>query len=100
MKGRNHGMHTPARLARARVLMSLFNLGQGAGSSPSALASVAFVGYVFRTPQGAAFAVSKVLRGLVSDGLIRWGVGSTGVGRGYRLTPDGRAKVRRFWGGD
>lgn len=96
MAVRNHGLNTPVRLLRGRVLRAVFD-SDGGGCYPSALARAAFVGYVFRSPQGAAFAVSRVLRGLVSDGLIYWDAGSVGIGRGYRLTSASISQMP-YWG--
>lgn len=98
MAVRNHGLNTPVRLLRGRVLRAVFDSG-GGGCYPSALARAAFVGYVFRSSQGAAFAVSRVLRGLVSDGLIYWDTGLAGSGRGYRLTAAAISQIA-FWGDD
>lgn len=52
--------------------------------SPSAMASVAFPDFTFRSRQGAALAISRTVRGLYDDHLI------AAVTRGYQITDMGR----------
>lgn len=65
---KNVDLHTDQEIAKIRILRSL----AAGGSSPaSALGYVAFPGYSFKAPQGAAFAVARILSEMCSQRLLR-----------------------------
>jgi len=65
---KNVDMHTDQTKAEARILKAL---SRSPTCPASALGYVAFPGYHFKRPQGAAFAVSKILSSMVERKLIR-----------------------------
>lgn len=84
---RNIGLKTSASDAKANILRGM--LKHSGLYSKSALGRTAFPDYDFRKPQGAAFAVAKIVREMEGDGLVHFVVGIM-VGRGYGLTTKGR----------
>jgi hypothetical protein len=88
---RNSERHTSVEDARLNILRHLekHNItNYRNGLRPSTLGYVAFPDYNFRAPQGAAFAVGKILRNLQLDDLIGWfAPGNSG---GWYLRPAGR----------
>lgn len=83
---RQHGKPAaPVADQRLRILNAL----SIAPSLPmSALAYAAFPDYEFRSPQGAALAVSRTVRGLHDDQLLK------GASRGYQITSAGLNHLR------
>jgi len=65
---RNEGMHTPQEVAEQRILRAL---ASGAAAMPSVLGYAAYPDYRFNRPQGAAFAVAKILNGMCEKKLLR-----------------------------
>lgn len=65
---KNEGMHTRQADAEIRILRLL---SRGAQTMPSVLGYAAFPDYKFKRPQGAAFAVAKILSGMCDKKLIR-----------------------------
>ena len=87
---RNVEMHTSADQAKRNILVYLAT-GYPANRHParkSVLGRVAFPGYDFKKPQGAAFAVAKLVRELEQDGLITHSVMGE---RGNIITEKGMA---------
>lgn len=74
MMKRNIGMHTSADDAKKNILAYLAQHCADASSlaSKSTLGYVAYPGYSFKSPQGAAFAVAKIVSELEGDGLVRY----------------------------
>lgn len=83
---KNAGMHTQQAVAEMRILRSLSTIAEAA---PSVLGYAAFPEYRFNRPQGAAFAVAKILRSMCDRGLIRRGKNA----RQFRLTDAGKQIV-------
>lgn len=80
---RQHGKPSaPIHEQRARILAALAKR-KGDSLPMSAMAYAAFPDYTFRSPQGAALAVSRTVRGLYEDKLIR------GASYGYEITDAG-----------
>ncbi|WP_162893409.1 hypothetical protein [Pseudomonas savastanoi] len=76
----------PVAEQRLRILTALTRAARG--SLPmSALAYAAFPNYEFRTPQGAALAVSRTVRGLEDEKLL---IVAT---YGFQITTAGRAVI-------
>jgi ribosomal protein S19E (S16A) len=67
---RNIGMHTTAQEAKLRMLQSMQNDDRGA--LKSRLARVAYPEYDFRSPQGAAFSIARIVSEMSQDGLVRY----------------------------
>ena len=65
---KNEGMHTQQADAEARILQLL---SKGPQTMPSVLGYAAFPDFKFKRPQGAAFAVAKILNGMCDKKLIR-----------------------------
>lgn len=65
---KNEGMHTQQGEAEIRILRLL---SAGPQTMPSVLGYTAFPDYKFKRPQGAAFAVSKILSGMCDRKLVR-----------------------------
>ena len=96
---RNIDMHTGFDAAKENILRGLAG---GGGTNKSGLGRMAFPGYDFRRPQGAAFAVAKIARRMESDGLIQWDNRSfRGEYLGYSivLTKKGEAEAAKLKGG-
>lgn len=92
---RNVGKRTPAAEAKANILRLLArSQSPDDPYSKSVLGYAAFPDYSFRAPQGAAFSVSKIVRELEADGLIRYV--STDFKRGHVLTIKGRAEASKI----
>lgn len=83
---RNVGLHTPQAEIESRILGALEGYG-GRRASPSSLGYVGYPDYFFKTPQGAAMAAAKVLRGLRDRGLI-----TREFRGGFYLTTKGEAE--------
>lgn len=93
---RNIEMHTGASEAKRNVLAFLAaNCTSPASlARKSTLGYVAFPGYDFKKPQGAAFAVSKIVRQMEDDGLIRYECHeSPTYRRGHYITAKGLAAL-------
>lgn len=72
---RNLDRHTSAEQAENNILTALSKWGATSGEhcrSLSAIGYVAFPGYDFRMPQGAAFAVARIVRSMEKRGLVRY----------------------------
>jgi hypothetical protein len=71
---RNVGMHTEARAVESNILeaMKRHRVGRDNCAPPSCLGYWGFPEYDFRWPQGAAFAVSKIVRSMEQRGVIRY----------------------------
>lgn len=65
---KNVGMHTQQVDAETRILRLL---SVGPQTMPSVLGYTAFPDYKFKRPQGAAFAVAKILSGMCNKKLIQ-----------------------------
>jgi hypothetical protein len=74
MMKRNIGLHTSADDAKKNILKYLSQHCTDASSlaAKSTIGYAAYPGYNFNRPQGAAFAVAKIVRALETDGLIRF----------------------------
>jgi len=83
---RNEGMHTAQDQIELRILQAL---APGGESAPSVLGYAAYPGYRFKAPQGAAFAVAKVLRSMLDKGLI------LRRRRGYSISETGKTHLAR-----
>lgn len=70
MMKRNVGMHTDADKAKVNILRHLATY-PSTGFLKSNLGRVAFPDYDFKRPQGAAFAVAKIVRELDDKGFVR-----------------------------
>ncbi|WP_454727902.1 MULTISPECIES: hypothetical protein [Cupriavidus] len=84
-------MHTPAAEAKANILRHLHGLGVfdwRQGLRKAALGFAAYPDYDFGRPQGAAFAVAKLVREMEDDGLLGWYIDARHHG-GYYLKPAG-----------
>ena len=79
----------PVALQRSRILCHLAEVTRPARMS--VMAAVAFPDYTFRSPQGAALAVSRTVRGMEGDGLVRWS--GEGAYWGYLITGEGRKYI-------
>ena len=73
MMKRNIGMHTSAEDAKANILAYLAQHCTDASSlaTKSTIGYAANPGYNFKSPQGAAFAVAKIVRQLEDSGFVR-----------------------------
>lgn len=71
---RNIGMHTTAADAKKNILAYLAQQGTDGTTltAKSTLGYAAYPGYNFKAPQGAAFAVAKIVREMEADGLVRY----------------------------
>lgn len=88
---RNIDMHTPAEAAKRNILTHLARVSRD-HRNPSAKAVIgkaAFPEYDFKRPQGAAFAVAKLVRELEDDGLVCHAVND--CSRGYYISAKGLA---------
>jgi hypothetical protein len=83
---RNHDKHTTAAEAESNILSALTRAGADKPHrcfSLSQLGYNAFPGYDFRAPQGAAFSVARIVRGMEERGLL--GYHCDDFRRGYYL---------------
>lgn len=72
---RNVDMHTSATQAESNIVSFLHRVGATAPEeccSLSTLGYQAFPGYDFKAPQGAAFAVSKIVARMEKRGVLRF----------------------------
>lgn len=88
---RNFGLHTSADEAKSNVLNHIINTGTVNSKSEAGYA--AFPNYDFKAPQGAAFAVARIIRELYRDKLITTWVAP------FDITPKGREWVKAKKGG-
>lgn len=89
---RNIGMHTSAQEAKRHILVFLSKHGTDSNrlAAKSVIGRVAYPGYDFKSPQGAAFAVAKIVRELEDDGLVRYESHSEpSFRRGHYITAKG-----------
>lgn len=92
MRTRNLDKHTSAEDAKRNILRAL---SQSDRPLPKAvLGHCAFPGYEFRTAQGQAFSVAKLVRKLEDAKLVRFEFGRLGMSRGYVLSDLGRQYVK------
>jgi hypothetical protein len=89
--GRNHDKFISRADSRRAILQGILKARMTwdvdrSGLLTSGVAYLAFPGYVFRSPQGAALAVGKVVRQMCKDGLLQ-----RDFGKGYYLTMAGAA---------
>lgn len=94
MMKRNIGMHTSADNAKKNILAFLARHCTDASclAAKSTIGYAAYPGYNFNRPQGAAFAVAKIVRALETDGLIRYECDSfPAFRRGHYITTKGLA---------
>lgn len=92
--GRNHDKFISREDSKRAILQGMLkaNLtfaGDRSGLLTSGVAYLAFPGYQFRSPQGAALAVGQLVRKMYDDGLLR-----RDFGKGYHLTAAGVAAAR------
>lgn len=80
---RNLDKHTDAEAVEKNIVhhMRRWRCGRANPLPASAIGEAGFPGYQFKNPQGAALAVSRILRGMVSRGVLRPSIG----GHGYYL---------------
>lgn len=92
---RNIDKHTDAATAKANVLRFLADQPLGALMGKASLGFAAFPDYNFQRPQGAAFAVAKIVRELDDAGLVRYNRREVldSVWWGWVITEKGRATV-------
>lgn len=93
---RNIGLHTSAEEAKQNILayLSQHCLDDRNAASKASMGRVAYPGYDFRSPQGAAFSVAKIVRELANDGLVRYVHRSYPLYvRGYCITAKGLASL-------
>lgn len=71
---RNIGVHTSQAEAELNILraLPLYKGRASEGMNKSSIGYAAFPTYRFKAPQGAAFAVAKIVRDLERRGLVRW----------------------------
>lgn len=81
---RNEGMHTLQAVAEQRILRAL---ASGKVAMPSVLGYAAYPDYRFNRPQGAAFAVAKILRKMCEKKLLRR------ERRGFSIAEAGKAEI-------
>lgn len=94
---RNIERHTSADDARRNILIGL--LASDYGTNKSGLGYFAYPDYIFKAPQGAAFAVAKIARQLEDDKLIQTHYsyrGSKYCGYRIRLTAAGKELAATF----
>ena len=70
MMKRNIGKHTSSEEAKTNILRRMSQSPE-CGFPKSTLGKIAFPGYDFKTPQGAAFAAAKIVNELDGDGIVR-----------------------------
>lgn len=87
---RNYDKHTSADEAKMNILSHLASNTLGIRSLKSTLGYAAFPDYNFRWPQGAAFAVAKIVSDLEKEKLVTYSFGGHGIQRGYGITQKGR----------
>lgn len=87
MSRRNRGKHTDVAIVEANIVahMRKHRCGRANPLPASSIAEAGFPGYRFRNSQGAALAVSRILRGMVDRGVLRPSIG----GHGYYLADTG-----------
>ena len=91
---RNIGMHTSAESARKNIIAYLLRVAPNyghRGALKSQLGFSAFPDYDFKTPQGAAFSVAKIVRKMERDQLIAQKFSE--FDRGFYLTSAGRLEA-------
>jgi hypothetical protein len=76
---RNIGKHTPAATVEANIVAAMRSSVDRRPWLMSALGAVGFPDYDFKMPQGAAIAVSRIVRGMLLRGVL------VHSGGGYRL---------------
>lgn len=83
---RNAGKRTGAAQVEANIVAHLrkYRCGRYYPVPMSTLGEVGFPGYDFKRPQGAAFAVSKIVRSMCERWVLGWTGGHDGP-RGYYL---------------
>lgn len=92
MMKRNIGMHTSTEDAKKNILAYLAKHCTDASSlaTKSTIRYAAYPGYNFKSPQGAAFAVAKLVRSLEDDGFVRYESRSHPIfRRGHYITAKG-----------
>lgn len=91
---RNIGMHTSADDAKRNILAFLSEHCRDASrlGQKSTIGYAAYPGYTFKSPQGAAFAVARIVRELADEGLVQYHIRRHPVfRRGYCITSRGLA---------
>lgn len=89
---RNAGMHTSTVQAKKNILAYLAEhcVDSSRLAAKSTIGYVAYPGYNFKSPQGAAFAVAKIVRELERDELVRYYSCSRPIfRRGHYITSKG-----------
>ena len=89
---RNVGKHTDAAEAKLNILrfLALHCPDAGRPAAKSTIGYAAYPGYSFKAPQGAAFAVAKLVSELERDALIAYACRRTPTfRRGYYITAQG-----------
>ena len=91
---RNIGMHTAQAEAELNILRALpiYRGRASEGMNKSSIGYAAFPTYRFKAPQGAAFAVAKIVRDLEQRGLVRWC--SERTWSGHFITPEGQQHLK------
>lgn len=87
---RNVDKHTDAGVARANIIRACLSAKCTSSQRvmrKAQIGRVAFPDYDFRWPQGAAFAVAKIVSDMEREGLMRWH--SDDVTYGFYLTQKG-----------
>ncbi len=91
---RNIGMRTSQAEADLNILRNLpiYRGRASEGLNKSSIGYAAFPTYRFKAPQGAAFAVAKIVRDLEQRGLVRRL--SERTWSGYFITPEGQQHLK------
>lgn len=92
---RNVGKHTDQATAELRILRVLRTYGTFIRANKSQLGRVAFPDYSFKSPQGAAFSVAKIVRSLCDRKLVGEDFREHGQS-GYYLRPEGVKELNRL----
>lgn len=89
---RNSELYTSASDAKHNILVFLAE-NSTTLHSKSRIGFAAFPNYCFRWPQGAAFAVAKIVRELENNKLVVAKIRSIGGYLGYTITEKGKSQV-------
>ncbi len=76
----------PVAEQKRRILIAMTKAPRGHTWHTASLAYLAFPDYSFRSPQGAALAISRTARAMCDEGLLRM------AKYGYEITEQGRAQ--------
>jgi hypothetical protein len=93
---RNIDKHTDADTVKLNILAHLEKHGRNGETLfiKSNLGYAGFPDYDFKAPQGAAFAVARIVREMEDDGLVHYHVRGD-INWGYAITVKGREFLKR-----